>query len=190
MVFLSFLVVTTIQFPSFLTFWTVLLGRVPGWHGFKVEENWSIYNSRCLIEIECASTLPCIILINSHFFGVHITSIKPPPHLLQHILNSRHTTSTIPTSDFLILRRNIGPTPICFATIVTPVEVLFAVVVPFSTIVPLLVVITLVLTFISLNLALNFPNCRLASSARNPPSTHSLHKNLPHSSTHQSVFVV
>ena len=61
-----------------------------------------------------------------------ITSIEPPHHFVQNILNSRHIISTIPRSNFTILRMDIGPIPIISVTIVTLVEVVVAVVVSIS----------------------------------------------------------
>ena len=81
-----------------------------------------------------------------------ITITKSPYHLLYHILNSRHTTSTIPRSNLTILRWNIGPTPIIYVTIVTPVEVVIATVITISNIMTLSFVITIVSTLISLTL--------------------------------------
>ena len=79
--------------------------------------------------------------------------MKPRHHLLQHILNLRHTTSTNPRSNLTILRWNIGLTPIISVTIVTPVEVVVAVVIPILDIMTLSLVITIVPTLISLTLA-------------------------------------
>ena len=135
---------TVIQCPLFFIFLTVLLGRVPDWRGFTVEDHWAICKARCLIEIACASLLPNIHKITSQLFGVLITSIKPPLHLLEHILNSRHISSTIPRKNFLILRWKRGPTPIVSVTIVTPVEVVVTVVVAILNIVTLSVVIPIV----------------------------------------------
>ena len=82
-----------------------------------------------------------------------IISIKPPYHFMKHILNSRHTISTILRSNFTILRRNIGPIPIISVTVVTPVEVVVAVVVSILGIMTLTVVVTIVTTLVPLTLA-------------------------------------
>ena len=53
----------------------------------------------------------------------------------------------------MILRWNIGTTPIIFVTIVTLVEVDVAVVIPISDVMTLSIVLTIVLTFVYLTLA-------------------------------------
>ena len=75
-----------------------------------------------------------------------ITSVKPPHHFVQHILNSRHTIFTIPRSNFTILRRDIGPISVVSISIVTPVKVVVAVVVSILDIMTLTVVVTIVPT--------------------------------------------
>ena len=92
-------------------------------------------------------------LNHPQLFIVLITSIEPPHHFMQHILNSRHTTSTIPRSNFMILGRAIGPIPIMSFTVVTPVEFVVAVVVSISDIMTLTVIVTIVLTLVPLTLA-------------------------------------
>ena len=54
----------------------------------------------------------------------------------------------------MILRRNIGPIPIIFVTIVTPVEVVVAIVVSMSDIMTLTVVVTIDPTLAYLTLVL------------------------------------
>ena len=81
-----------------------------------------------------------------------ITSIEPPHHFMQHILNSRHTSSTIPRSNFTILRRNIGSIPVVSITIVTLVEVVVAIAVSISDIMTLTIVVTIVPTLVPLTL--------------------------------------
>ena len=82
-----------------------------------------------------------------------ITSIEPPHHFVQHILNSRHTISTIPRSNFTILRRGIGPILVISISIVTPVKVVVAVVVSISDIMTLKFIVTIDLTLVPLTLA-------------------------------------
>ena len=86
-------------------------------------------------------------------FNVFITSVEPPHHLVQHILNSRHTISTIPRSNFTILRRDIRPIFVVSISIVTPVKVVVAVVVSISDIMTLTFVDTIVPTLVPLTLA-------------------------------------
>ena len=88
---------------------------------------------------------------------------------MQHILNSRHTTSTVPWSNFTILRRNIGPIPVISVTIVTPVEVVVAVAVSNSDIMTLMVLVTIDLTLVLLDLGAYSPYLSLGHSVRNPP---------------------
>ena len=137
-------VVIDIQCMSFFGYWIVLLGRMPVYHVFTVADNWVICNSSFLIDIACISTFcPNTRLIIAQLFIVLITSIEPPHHFMQYIFNSIHTTSTIPRSNFMILRRNIGPIPIISVTIVTPVEVVVAFVVSISDIMTLTVIVTI-----------------------------------------------
>ena len=82
-----------------------------------------------------------------------ITNIEPTHHFVQQILNLRHTISTIPRSNFTILRRDIGPIPIIYVTVVTPVKVVVAVIVTISDIMTLTVVVTIVPTLVPLTLA-------------------------------------
>ena len=56
----------------------------------------------------------------------------------------------------MILRWNIGPTPIIFVTIVTPVEVVVTIVISISDIMTLVVIIIIVPTLVFLTLALIF----------------------------------
>ena len=82
-----------------------------------------------------------------------ITSIEPPHHFVQHILNSRHTIPTILRSNFTILGRDIGPIPTISVTVVTPFEVVVAVVVSILDIMTYTVVVTIVPTLVPLTLA-------------------------------------
>ena len=82
-----------------------------------------------------------------------ITSIEPPHHFVQHILNSRHTISTIPRSNFMILKRDISPIPVVSIRLVTPVKVVVTVVVSISDIMTLTVVVTIDSTLVPLALA-------------------------------------
>ena len=77
-----------------------------------------------------------------------IISIKHPYNFVQHVLNSLLTRS-----NFTILRREIGPIPIISITIVTPVEVVVAVVVSISDIMTLSVIVTIDPTLVPLTLA-------------------------------------
>ena len=83
-----------------------------------------------------------------------ITSIEPPHHFVQHIIYSRNTISTIPRSNFTILRMDIGPIPIISVAVVTPAEVVVAVVVSILDIITLMVIVTIVRTLVPLTLAL------------------------------------
>ena len=82
-----------------------------------------------------------------------ITSVEPPHHFVQHILNSRHTISTIPWSNFTILRRDISLIQVISISIVTPVKVVVAVVVSILDVMTLTVVVTIVPTLVPLTLA-------------------------------------
>ena len=84
---------------------------------------------------------------------MRIISIKLPSYFVQHIRNSRHTISTIPKRNFTILRRDIGPIPIISVSVVTPVEVVVAVVVSILDIMTLMVEVTIDLTLVPLTLA-------------------------------------
>ena len=82
-----------------------------------------------------------------------ITSIEPPHHFVQHILNSLHRISTIPRSNFTILRRDMQPISIIYVTIVSPVKVVVAVVVSISDIMTTTVIVTIDPTLVPLTLA-------------------------------------
>ena len=81
----------------------------------------------------------------------------------------------------MILRWNIGPSPIISVTIVTPVEVVVTFVIPISNIMTLLVVITIVMTLISFTLAPIVLN-----GALDVLSETSLFDHLPHKIPHNS----
>ena len=104
----------------------------------------------------CIHLLPTISQITLQFFGVLITSIKHPQYILQHILNSRHKTSTFPSRKFPILRWNIRPSTIISVCIVTPIEVCVVVVVHIKNIMNLSVTISIVPSLISLTFVLIF----------------------------------
>ena len=89
----------------------------------------------------------------SHLFHIRISCITPPHNLLQHILNSHHTTSTFPRCNFSLLGWNIWATSFIPIAIVVLVEVIFIGVVPILDILTLKVVITIAQTLVSLTLA-------------------------------------
>ena len=68
----------------------------------------------------------------------------------------------------MILRRNIGLIPIISITIVTPVEVVIAVVISFSNIMTLTVIVTIDPNLVPLTLALSLP-IRALGTRSEPP---------------------
>ena len=84
------------------------------------------------------------------------------------MLKSRHTISTIPRSNFTILRMDIGPIPIISAIVVTPVEAVVAVVVSIGHNDPHGYSYHRS-DHCSLDLGANYPDLSLGRSVGNPP---------------------
>lgn len=84
----------------------VLLERVPGWCGFTVVDNTYLLVKMVDWHYTRIKYLTNTGQVITHLLHIFINHIEPSDHILHHILNLWHITSSIPRTRFHILRWN------------------------------------------------------------------------------------